>query len=222
MKQRVLWLSIFSVCVLILWLLGWQWGLSKSDWAAWVQAIGSVGAILVAVWVVQYQHQQNIAHQKENERQALRGQLNVLRFVFLTVFSICESCARKVGKNHVVWEVEAKSLEEVRHMLLRIPVSDVPDAALIMRIHDVADSLLRLDIVVLQLMEERSESTTNAIKEIISATSVIAATGLTEASTILKMNSSKEELKKDIELLNHREHSEKTAIEVLEKWKKEG
>jgi hypothetical protein len=32
----------------------------SEDWAAWVQAIGSIGAILIAIWVVDKQHQQAI------------------------------------------------------------------------------------------------------------------------------------------------------------------
>lgn len=52
MKRTLVRNSLLAVTVLLaLWTSGLRWDLSKSDWAAWVQAIGSIGAILGALWV---------------------------------------------------------------------------------------------------------------------------------------------------------------------------
>jgi len=51
---------------------------SSSDVAAWVQAIGSVGAILTAVWVFQRQYQTNMDSDKAETRafvQAIRAEI---------------------------------------------------------------------------------------------------------------------------------------------------
>jgi len=54
---------------------------SSSDVAAWVQAIGSVGAILTAVWVFQRQYQTNIDNDKAETRafvQAIRAEIETV------------------------------------------------------------------------------------------------------------------------------------------------
>jgi hypothetical protein len=49
------------------------------DFAAWAQAIGSIGAILVAVWVYYSQHLASIRRAKNDEHQEIRSILSSLR-----------------------------------------------------------------------------------------------------------------------------------------------
>ena len=47
------------VCVLLAWMIGFDRlaRMTSSDWAAWVQAVGSIGAIAGVEWTIQAQHQ---------------------------------------------------------------------------------------------------------------------------------------------------------------------
>jgi hypothetical protein len=65
--------------VLDLVLLGRANDLSKSDWAAWVQAIGSIGAILVAVGVARHQSESQRQLEERKERDDVAGLLRCLR-----------------------------------------------------------------------------------------------------------------------------------------------
>jgi ABC-type nickel/cobalt efflux system permease component RcnA len=70
-----------SICV------GRHYGLSRDQWAAWVQAVGSVLAILVAVWVSWHQSEQQRIHQAEAERAEVAGVLRSLRAEVETTLS---------------------------------------------------------------------------------------------------------------------------------------
>jgi hypothetical protein len=52
---------------------------TSQDWAAWVQAFGSIGALLIAVWLFYAQHAQAIAREEEAERAEIRHLLRSLR-----------------------------------------------------------------------------------------------------------------------------------------------
>lgn len=54
-------------------------GASKFDWPAWVQAVGSIEAILVAVWVSADQANQQRERDEANERSVVMGMLHSLR-----------------------------------------------------------------------------------------------------------------------------------------------
>lgn len=53
--------------------------LSKSDWAAWVQAVGSIGAIIGAVWVVWWQHNLEASRAEESALAARLRHINAAR-----------------------------------------------------------------------------------------------------------------------------------------------
>lgn len=57
---------------------GWP-NVEGQTWAAWVQAVGSVGAILVAVWVAHDQHRKAEARALQQEVQELRNFLSGVR-----------------------------------------------------------------------------------------------------------------------------------------------
>jgi predicted histidine transporter YuiF (NhaC family) len=67
----------------------------SQDIAAWVQAFGSVGAILVAVWVSYEQHRKQEAHERQREVDEERGLLKSLRSEIETLMAIAHA---RVGK----------------------------------------------------------------------------------------------------------------------------
>lgn len=60
--------------------IGLSQGLGKSDWAAWVQAIGSILAIIVAFYIAQAQQRKTA---KTEDDQSLRDQLQKAKTLFL-------------------------------------------------------------------------------------------------------------------------------------------
>ncbi len=57
----------------------------SSDWASWVQAIGSIGAILVAVWVLYQQNKESIRREDKEVKQiilSLRDEVSILKKEF--------------------------------------------------------------------------------------------------------------------------------------------
>lgn len=58
---------------------GISWSkLSPNDWAAWVQAVGSVAAILSAIWIAGQQHRRDVTRREEENARAeyvLRSEL---------------------------------------------------------------------------------------------------------------------------------------------------
>ena len=67
----ILVLVVFVAC-------GIAFGWNKSDWAAWVQAIGSVGAILAAAGFVQWQHHLELARRRSDDVLARKRRLAVI------------------------------------------------------------------------------------------------------------------------------------------------
>ena len=59
--------------------IGRHYALNRDEWPGWVQAVGSVEAILVAVWVAWQQAESQRRRDEEKERAELRGMLQSLR-----------------------------------------------------------------------------------------------------------------------------------------------
>lgn len=66
------------------------WDLHAADWASWVQAVGSIGAILASVGVVQWQ---NRLSRNAEDRAALIRHKNVLRAAAVVGDELCQLLA---------------------------------------------------------------------------------------------------------------------------------
>ena len=64
--------------------------LDAAAWAAWVQAVGSIGAILAAAWVVRFQHRLERERSREAELSAYRSQLQLAYWIATAVLSCCD------------------------------------------------------------------------------------------------------------------------------------
>ena len=102
-RGRRMWLALGTVLALLLvWmcvrLIGTQTlrDLKAQDWAAWVQAIGSIGAILAAAGVVVLQHrlERKRADERRDDRQ--RQQLVMAVFVAQELAAFCEHALKSV------------------------------------------------------------------------------------------------------------------------------
>lgn len=195
--------AVLATALLIL--IGVLWGFSKSDWAAWVQAIGTVAAVLTAVVVVKLQHKHDTKHRSETERVKQRRQLNMLRWVFISIAETCEKVATQVYSEHVAWPLEAELLQERRKLLMSISVSEFPNSALLLRALELAEKLLAAHAVTESLDHPRGENVKNHVATILRRTRDIALTSVTETTQILVQCSSQEELDAEWKLLDERD-----------------
>lgn len=135
------------VCLLLLIALtafgGWAWVASflESGAPAWIQAIGSVAAIVAALAVVQRQHSLELLRKRDAERMEQVRRLRTLRVVFYSAAKSCESVARSIGRPHTHWPTEGAQLREVRGRLLSLDPMQIPLSKLVLVIEECLDRL---------------------------------------------------------------------------------
>ena len=205
--------------ILLLVIIGWFLDLSKSEWAAWIQSFGSIGAILGALWAVNFQNTKQIKLQLEVSRQIKRRQLIVLNWVFLIIASTCSKCAERVGKENINWDLEAESIDEVGKYLASIPLAEIPDAALVVRTIELSQMLKRVIAVILALNTSRPQSTLDSIIGIINAAKEDALIGSTEASKLKVNCSTSTELENDFKMIELRNEHRIMMLETLSELK---
>ena len=198
------------------WALGWLWGLSKSDWAAWVQAVGSVGAIVVALWVVQLQHTRERATKSENDRQVRRRQLSALKWLFMTVAQAHEKCAKRIDGRHVNWRLEADLLTEACKPLTSYPLTEIPEASLLVRACELSSTVLLSATVVNSLGQPRSKEVQEKAAAMLRKTSLDAMTGVTETTSFLATCSSLRELQNDWKGFDDRKENRAMTLSIME------
>jgi hypothetical protein len=187
-----LWASAFgsvvvgSLLVLILFtgLAGWSWVAKflESSAPAWIQAVGSVAAIVAALAVVQRQHSLEL---KRREREDLTAQLRrarMLRVLFFSAARVCEDVARRIGKPHQTWKICAEELREVRSRLLAVDPLLVPEGGLLLLIEDCAMRLQTCAVIVAELETPRKKDTEDGVRVAVMATARECWLGLYEAT----------------------------------------
>jgi len=193
---------------------GRAWDLSKSDWASWVQAVGSIFAILVAVVVVRMQHAYDDRIRSEAERIERKSRLNSLRWLFSIVGEACGSISDMSARKHVVWHLQARVLSERRNLLLSHPVAHYPDGALLLRAQSIAHRLQMAEAVVEALSTPRREETRHHVAELLLNIRDEALVGMTQCTTLLTRICSAEELEREWELMDSEEEARKLATKV--------
>lgn len=103
-----IWIACISIAIYALWsAFPWfhQWKpKSSADVAAWVQAIGSVGAILIVWW----QTKSQLSNEKENNELC---ELNNLLFINRKIFDVTQWLFEKIdGKDLVVYGLATESI----------------------------------------------------------------------------------------------------------------
>ncbi len=100
---------------------------SPSDWAAWVQAIGSIGAILATVIVVQWQNQ---TARSAEERAARERYKNLLRAATVVgeelcqLLSILSNSLRETGSVPVSFAATSSMIADVTAAVQSLPLTE--------------------------------------------------------------------------------------------------
>jgi hypothetical protein len=196
---------------------GIRYNLSKSDWAAWVQAIGSIGAILAAVGVVQYQHRQQARLALEAKRIERRMRLNTLMAIFTAIGQIVDDCASKVNEENIAWWMQAERLKEAKMLLSSIPLFELPDHGVVLRFSEISEALQRAKAMADALSVKRSPEVREKIQKMISLTSVICRHGITDITLLLVECSTRDEIDSDMASYEQIEENAKVADDIWEK-----
>lgn len=199
---------------LLVWL-GMYWGLSRSDWAAWVQAVGSIAAVLIAVFIVRVQHNHDIMQRRLQDQSIRRRQLACLRWVFTAIAETCERVSNEVHNPHVAWSMEARHLQNRRNMLTSIGLADFPDASLLLRAQELSEQLQIAQDVTDALVQPRNEEILNKVAEILRSTRDAALVGVTETTQLLVRCSSPQELDEDWAILDARKKNFELTQRIL-------
>lgn len=102
------WLTVFGSVVVgsILALLlltafaGWPWvaRFLESGAPAWIQAVGSVAAIVAALAIVQRQHTLELQRRQKEDHTIQLRRARTLRVIFFSAARVCEDIARRIGE----------------------------------------------------------------------------------------------------------------------------
>lgn len=161
---------------------GWPWVAKflESSAPAWIQAIGSVAAIIAAILIVQRQHVLETERRQSAERSEQQRRARTLRVVFFSAARTCESVARRIGTRHQTWRIEAAELREVRSRLLSLDPMLVPHGGLLLLIEDCTMRLQTCATLVDEL--PRSNEVEEVVRSAVIATARECWLGLFEAT----------------------------------------
>jgi hypothetical protein len=100
--------------------------------AAWIQAVGSIAAIGVAIWVSNQQHHKELARAKEAERREALRSLTILGALIESIYSVAESTADaledpNIGDTRENRLTVFRSIEQLRKSFYELPLQSMPD-----------------------------------------------------------------------------------------------
>lgn len=188
---------------------------TRTECAAWVQAIGSVGAIILGISAIIYQQSKEEARRIEALRLESRKQLNALKWIFLEISHQAQMCLTNLNSEHVRWDIQADELQELVRRMDSMPLSIISDAGLMARVLEISRGLRLTVLMVNALSSPRKEEIRLIISRVIAKTKEEALIGVTEVTQLLVKCSSSAELEKDWELIDKRKSNRDMTLEVL-------
>jgi Skp family chaperone for outer membrane proteins len=205
----------FSVVLAGFIAVGAHFRLNAEQWAAWIQAIGSVGAILASVALVQYQRRKEVQLAAEKERLTFQRKLNAMRALFMEVAQRCQAAAAKVHRDDVTWELEQAHLQEARALLTGLPVFDIPDAGLVMRIATISTQLQAAATVAQAMTSPRPEPVRDKVASILMSPHDQCLEAIVEVTNLLVKCCTEEELESAMQTFDRLEENMRRARDVM-------
>ncbi len=186
-KSQEWFISLVIVCVLgTVVALGIWWNFNSTEWAAWVQALGSVAAILVAVWVMRSQNMHNSRLQRQLIAEEAIRKTNSWRWFMISIVNACESTASNIGAAHVTWDAQSEGFDELRKFLVALPLDYYSDQSLLLRSMEIIRKMRIAKILLSELTTHQGEEDVNeAVKGVLNSVRDDALTGFTEATQYL-------------------------------------
>lgn len=122
MKYAVIVLCALVGCAAYQWMPWCKMG--AAEWASWVQAIGSIGAILGAIWVAKYQYQRDAEKTAAAQEEAQYEMTLLCYFYFEEFCNFLKDEKERLKLNHagIRFALDAQKLEEFRIQFRDLPV----------------------------------------------------------------------------------------------------
>ena len=140
--------------------------ISSSEWAAWVQAIGSVAAILSAIWIMHLQHKHGEILAK---REALRRLESVRAVVLHTALGVKTAidaiAAETEAKMTLTLKVHRDKMSYVNGPIQAIPLHELGSFELVSRVFEI-DRLGRRVETNIAALQRKAESNTLNMEEV--------------------------------------------------------
>lgn len=188
---------------------------ASSDIAAWVQAIGSIVAIGIAVRVVKIQHECNVNHANELERKDRRRFLNLLMTTLQTTTGSCNEVAHKLRGGSIIPELESAYLLEARSRLQTIPASSIPDIAILLKIEGILLKLHKLAYSCKWIHKDRSQEVRDGFANALDSLSEECCLALHDTARVLAEISSQEEIASDWRMMDLWKENYQSAIQLM-------
>ena len=115
---------------------GWGWMSAFLVSAApnWMQGIGSLLAIGVAIWIMDRQHRLEIQRNAERLRQERRRQLRAISIILHSAADPCGFAMESCQDPDMQWTEHGELLRECRARLLAVPLPEIPNVNLLVAI----------------------------------------------------------------------------------------
>ncbi|WP_429336798.1 hypothetical protein [Paraburkholderia atlantica] len=194
--------------------------LTSEQWAAWIQAVGSIGAILASVAIVQYQRRKELQTVAAEERAVSRRKLNAIRAMLIDVAAQCHETAAKVNREHTTWELEAEHLEGARAMLTALPVFEIPHSGLVYRISKICVKLQAAAKVARAMETPREKRVRDAVAGIIMVPHDLCLEAIVEVTDLLVSCVGKHEAEQDFATFDRLQDNARRAKTVMEQLRK--
>lgn len=177
---------------------GWAWfkNFALDSAPAWVQAVGSIAAIVAALLVIRIQHQNQLNRDAEAERQVARRKMKTVSALLQNTALVCIDCAESVHDESALWDIQIHRLDIERSRLLGLPVFELPDVLLL---HIISDVVKRLDLAIRLVRElknfhsQHSESAKAKIKDLLMHVADSCFVGIYEITGLVAAASTQEE-----------------------------
>jgi hypothetical protein len=146
---------------------GWNWfqKFLTDSAPAWLQAFGSIAAIIATFGVLRVQHQQQSQRDSEIDRQTRIRKLKAIVALIQGVGATCEDCAHKVRSGEGLMDVELRRLQSAQALVSSVPIMDVPDVLVVLVFSDVLERLHLAERMIEELEKFPTEHSKEARKE---------------------------------------------------------
>jgi hypothetical protein len=114
----------------------------RADAPAWVQAVGSILAIVGAGWIAGWQASTARRDVDRRERRADTNKALAILYIFRRADLVVENAWRSLKQNETTWRLAADQVELVQHALRALPVFDIPSARLVFEVQRTDRDLL--------------------------------------------------------------------------------
>jgi hypothetical protein len=161
MWKKRLYVSLLGCAAIsVILFLGFKFDLNKSEWASWVQAVGSISAILAAAAIASWQShtaQQNYERRKREDR---INKALAIKYILRRAKLVLDNAERSIAASSHAKDIAIEQVDFMQLTLRSLPVFETPSPELVFFIQR-TDRDMTYIRVILQKAEHRIRSGKN-------------------------------------------------------------